>query len=87
MVKLYEPFVSKVKNKKYDVYVKADNKKGYKKVSFGDSRYGQYKDTTKLKHYSKLDHGDKKRRDAYYSRHGKTAVKDSPKYFSHKYLW
>ena len=28
---LYVPFKSRVKNKKYSVYVKSDNKKGYKK--------------------------------------------------------
>lgn len=83
--KLYKPFKSKVKNKKYSVYVKSDNKKGYKIVSFGDNRYEQFKD--KIGDYSHLDHKDPKRKKAYYARHGKEAVKDSPKYFSHKYLW
>ena len=41
---LYKPFVSKAKNKKYSVYVKADNKSGVKLINFGDSRYGQFKD-------------------------------------------
>ena len=36
---LYKPFVSKVKNKKYSVYVKADTKSGKKLISFGDKRY------------------------------------------------
>lgn len=56
-------------------------------VHFGDPNYGQYKDTTGLGLYSKLDHLDKKRRDAYYTRHGKDADKWSAKWFSHKYLW
>ena len=34
---LYKPFKSKAKNKKYSIYVKSDNKKGYKIV--GDVDY------------------------------------------------
>ena len=82
---LYKPFVSKAKNKKYSVYVKSDNKSGKKLINFGDSRYGQYKD--KIGHYSNLDHNDKKRRDNYYSRHGKADNKNSAKWWSHKILW
>lgn len=81
---LYKPFVSKAKNKKYSVYVK-DEKGKPKLIHFGDSRYGQYRD--KLGHYKHLDHGDKKRRDNYYSRHGKATSKDTAKYWSHKILW
>ena len=55
-------------------------------VHFGDNRYQQYKDSTPLKLYSGLNHGDKERRKRYYQRHGK-AVLYSAKYFSHKYLW
>ena len=82
---LYKPFVSKVKNKKYSVYVKSDNKSGKKLIHFGDSRYSQFKD--KIGHYSHLDNNDPKRKKAYYSRHGKASSKDTAKYFSHKYLW
>ena len=83
---LYKPFVSKAKNKKYSVYVKADTKSGKKLIHFGDSRYEQFKD--KLGHYSNLDHGDKKRRKAYYDRHGKAkGSKDSALYWSHTILW
>ena len=82
---LYKPFKSKVKNKKYSVYVKSDNKKGYKIVSFGDARFSQFFD--RLGSYSHLDNNDPKRKKAYYARHGKEAKKDSAKYFSHKYLW
>jgi len=81
--KLYTPFVSKAKNKKYSVYVLKDGKK--KLIHFGDKRYGQFKD--KLGHYSDLDHGDKERRKRYYSRHGKATSKDTAKYWSHKILW
>lgn len=82
---LYKPFVSKAKNKKYSVYVKSNNKTGIKLIHFGDSRYGQFKD--KLGHYKSLDHGDEKRKQNYYSRHGKATSKDSAKYWSHKILW
>lgn len=71
---------SKRKNKKYDVY-----KNGKYLVSFGDKRYQQYKD--KIGYYSELDHLDEKRRLRYYQRHGKDAVVESAKWFSHKYLW
>lgn len=71
---------SKRKNKKYDAY-----KDGKYIVSFGDSRYQQYKDMIGL--YSKKDHLDKERRKRYYMRHGKDASFESAKWFSHKYLW
>jgi len=83
---LYKPWKNNTNsNKKYFVYVKSDNKRGYKKIGFGDKRYGQFKD--KLGHYKSLDHGDKKRKDNYYARHGKAISKDSAKYWSHKILW
>ena len=84
MVELYKPFKSKAKNKKYSVYVKDKSGKA-KLIHFGDSRYGQFKD--KLGEYSQLDHGDPKRRKAYYKRHGKATSKDTAKYWSHKILW
>ena len=67
------------KNKKYDVY-----KHNVYLVSFGDNRYEQYFDKIGL--YSDKNHNDKKRRDAYYKRHGKADF-ESAKWFSHKYLW
>ncbi len=81
---LYKPFVSKAKNKKYSVYVKSD--KGNKKlIHFGDKRYEQFKD--KLGHYKSKDHGDPKRKKAYYDRHGAESNKNTAKYWSHKILW
>ena len=82
-MKLYEPFPSSAKNKKYSVYVMKDGKR--RLIHFGDSRYGQYKD--KLGHYSELDHGDKARRASYYSRHGPATDKNTAKYWAHKILW
>ena len=55
-------------------------------VHFGDNRYQQYKDSTPLKLYARLNHGDMERRKRYYPRHGKAKL-HSAKYFSHKYLW
>tara|TARA_R100000654_G_scaffold48798_1_gene74970 strand:+ start:158 stop:412 length:255 start_codon:yes stop_codon:yes gene_type:complete len=84
MVELYKPFKSRAKNKKYSVYVKGKGDRP-KLIHFGDSRYGQFKD--KLGEYSHLDHGDPKRRKAYYKRHGKATSMDTAKYWSHKILW
>ncbi len=59
---------------------------GRPSVHFGDNRYEQYRDSTSLKLYKHLDHGDKKRQKAYFDRHGKAELY-SAKWFSHKYLW
>ena len=83
---LYKPWKNDTKSKKkYWVYVKANNKRGFKKIGFGHKDYGQFKD--KLGHYKSLDHGDIKRKKNYYSRHGKATSKDTAKYWSHKILW
>ena len=83
---LYKPWKNTTSSKKkYWVYVKADNKRGYKKIGFGHKDYGQFKD--KLGGYKSLDHGDPKRKKAYYSRHGEATSKDTAKYWSHKILW
>jgi len=82
---LREPFVSRVKPKKYSVYVMKDGKR--KLIHFGDRRYGQYKDTTKVKAYKSKDHLDEERRRSYLARHGKATDRNSAKWFAHKYLW
>lgn len=91
---LYKPFKSKVKNKKYSVYVSSNNKKGYKTISFGDLRYQHFRD--KLGTYKNLDHNDSERRRLYLKRskgiknkEGQLTWKDknSPNYYSVKYLW
>ena len=81
------------KNKKY--MVKVNNKW----VHFGNltpPANQHYKDTTGLGLYTHLNHGDKKRRDAYRKRHMAIKLKDGtyayknkeqPAYFSLKYLW
>lgn len=80
--KKYDIKKSTRKNKKYDVY-----KNDKYLLSFGDNRYGQWEDTTPLKSYKHLDHKDQKRKDNYYKRFGKDAKMDTPKWFSHKFLW
>lgn len=81
---LIEP--SKKENKKYDVYLIKQNENKYI-TSFGDKRYEHYKD--KFGYYSKLDHNDKKRRDAYRSRHKNDYIND-PNYagfWAYNFLW
>ncbi len=52
---LYKPFVNRSKTKsKYFVYVKSDNKRGYKKIGFGHKDYKdftQHKDKERQKKY------------------------------------
>lgn len=81
---LYKPFVYKGKaKKKYSIYVLKNGKK--RLIHFGSSINKQYKD--KLGHYKHLDHNDKKKRENFLKRMGKTNDKSSPKYYSIKYLW
>ena len=82
---------SKSKNKKYSVVTPSG-----KKINFGDKRYEQFKDTTPLKLYKNLDHGDKKRQKNYCARSSKIRDKnnkltknnkESPNHYSMMYLW
>lgn len=77
-------YIIKKSTRKYKKYVAVFSDRS---VNFGDNRYGQFKDQTKLKLYSHLDNKDPKRKKLYYIRHGVEASKYSPKWFSHKYLW
>tara|TARA_E500000178_G_C16981471_1_gene736006 strand:+ start:747 stop:1016 length:270 start_codon:yes stop_codon:yes gene_type:complete len=83
--------ISTSKYKKYMV----KTPKG-KIIHFGDKRYEHFKDTTGLGKYSNLNHNDKKRRENYCKRakgikDGKGNLtynnKESPNYYSMKYLW
>ena len=69
------------KYKKYMINVEG------KWIHFGDKRYQQFKDSTPLRLYSYLDHGDPIRRSRYYLRHGFSNDKSTAKYWSNKYLW
>lgn len=65
---LYQPFVSKAKDKKYSVYVMRDG--GKKLIHFGQKNMQHYKDNV-LGVYKNLDHGDKERRRLYRARASK----------------
>ena len=72
---------SKKQFKKYDVY-----KDGEYITSFGDKRYGQYRDRVSS-YYRVLDNNDPMRRQAYHSRHPHNYGKDSADYMAKKWLW
>jgi hypothetical protein len=77
---------SRNKYKKYDAILYKNNR--YKRVPFGASSYQQYKDTTGLGLYTKLNHNDKERRRLYRLRHaGEQKNLYSSGYFSWYYLW
>ena len=80
---LYKPFVSALPTKKYSVYVRRDGAR--RLIHFGDKRYGQFRD--RLGHYAHLDHGDRKRRERYFARHGRTKDKNTAKYWANRVLW
>lgn len=78
---------SEIKNKKYDAILRHESGK-LKRISFGDTRYEHFRDSTGLGLYSNLDHGDRKRQINYLKRMKKS--KDnlfSSSYFSSNYLW
>jgi hypothetical protein len=90
--KLYKPFKSTAKNKKYSVYVMKDGKK--KLIHFGQLPYQHFKDKIGL--YKNLDHNDKERRKRYLKRakgitdkNGNLTYKDknSSNYYAIKFLW
>ncbi len=92
---LYKPWVNKTKSKfKYFVYVKADNKKGFKKIGFGNKDYQHFRD--KIGYYKNLNHGDKERRDNYRARASKIKNKkgeltyldkNTANYWAYNKLW
>ena len=87
--------------KKYRAYIQHKITKVIRYLDFGDSRYGQYEDTTGLNLYSKYDHKDKTRRQNYFKRFSNTPYKKdalkkeieqsnglyTAKILSHQYLW
>ena len=79
---------SETKNKMYDAIL-LDNYGTFVRVPFGDKRFENYQDKTKLNLHPHLIHGDKERRKRYQSRHKVFLKKGyySPSYFSFYYLW
>ena len=79
---------SKTKFKKYDGIIEDVKTRRRQTVPFGDVRFEQYRDSTGLKLYSRLDHNDEKRRQNYLARHESTRHKKwSPSWFSSVFLW
>ncbi len=90
---------SKRKGKKYMVIVKNKETGKERTLHFGATEYEQFKDSTPLGLYSKVNHGDSKRRKNYFNRHSGTPYKNkavhkesqegiyTPKLLSHLYLW
>lgn len=78
---------SNKRHKKYDALIEHKDTQRIIKISFGDNRYSNYHDLTRLNLYE--THGDKKRR-ANYRKRAIVHVKKgfySPSYFSYFYLW
>lgn len=76
--------------KKYDAILKNKQTDNDVRISFGSSRYGQFKDSTPLKLYKHLDNNDPERKRLFKIRHAKNINKNnkySSIYFSDKYLW
>ena len=81
---------SKNLKKKYDAIIEDKKTKKTQRVSFGSRNplYQQYHDSTGLKLYSRLDHGDPERKKNYLARHEKTRhKKHSASYYSAVFLW
>lgn len=80
---------SKTKNKKYDMILQNLVNNKIVRISFGDSRYEQFKDSTGIGLYTHKDHGDLKRRQLYRQRHAKDIRPGyySPGYASYYFLW
>lgn len=79
---------SKKMGKKYDAIIEDKITKRQQRVPFGSNIHEQYRDTTGLKLYSRLDHNDEKRRQSYLARHEKTRHKKfSSSWYSSVFLW
>ncbi len=86
---------------KYKVTVQNNKTRKKRTIKFGHKDYEQFRDSTPLGYYSWKNHGTKKRKDAYFSRHSGTKKKGeaikkefkksrgkyTPKILSHIYLW
>lgn len=93
--------LSPTKHKKYRAILVDKSTGKIRVLDFGDNRYEQYRDSTKNRAYSHLDHLDRARRLNYYKRHSNVSHKNAalaiefrksrgyytPKILSHKFLW
>jgi hypothetical protein len=88
MLKLLRIEVSPRTHKKYVAVLHNTTTNRLNRVHFGDSRYQQYRDRTKLKRWAHLDHDDRDRRKKFRQRFRWAAKKKfSAAYFSWTYLW
>ena len=79
---------SRTKGKKYDAILFDKISKRKATIPFGSIFYGQYRDSTGLGLYKRLDHLDRKRRASYLARHADTMKKKySASWFSGRFLW
>ena len=89
------------KEKKYMATVKNIMSGSKRKIHFGASNYEQFKDSTGIGKYTKKNHGNRRRRKNYFTRHSgistkgraidkekrKSGGKYTAKILSHMYLW
>ncbi len=78
-------YKSNRKNKKYGADYRLSGEDKIRTAHFGDVYSKHFKDSTPLKLYSHLDHGDMKRLHAFYSRHSRNNGPASM--LSKHYLW
>jgi hypothetical protein len=92
---------SKRKGKKYAAIVANRRTRKKRIIHFGAHKYEQFKDSTGLGYYTRKNHGNKRRRQSYFSRHSgiktkakavakekrKSRRKYNAKILSHVYLW
>jgi len=84
---LYKPFKNTTSSKsKYFVYVKSDNKKGYKKIGFGYKGMDDWRSGTAIKEQRK---SFRARMKGIKKKDGTFAYKDknTPAYWALNYLW
>jgi len=84
---LYVPFKNKTNSKfKFFVYVKSDNKKGFKKIGFGHKDYDDWRSGTATKEQRK---SYRARASGIKNKQGQLTykLKDTKNYWSYNYLW
>tara|TARA_R110000737_G_scaffold224042_4_gene238959 strand:- start:2 stop:268 length:267 start_codon:yes stop_codon:yes gene_type:complete len=83
---LNKPFKSNIKGKKYSVYVKTNNKKGFKIIHFGAIGYDDWRSRTATKEQRKSYLARAK---GIKNKDGQLTylLKDSPNYWSYHFLW
>ena len=83
---LNKPFKSKIKGKKFSVYVKTNNKKGFKLIHFGATGYDDWRSGTATKEQRKSYLARAK---GIKNKQGQLTykLKDTSNYWAVRYLW